>query len=139
LLVPEPVDLTADQAARVLEAKTELAELGLDVEEFGNGTVLLSSYPAVLGKRPPGTILREVVDFLSVQDRMPNREQMLNSLMSMMACKAAVKAGDRLSQEQINALLEQRHLANDTHHCPHGRPTSLLFSRKDLDRQFGRI
>jgi DNA mismatch repair protein MutL len=138
LLVPEPVDLTAEQAARVLEAKAQLAELGLEVEDFGNGTVLLSSYPALLGKRAPGTILREVVDFLSAQDRTPNREQLLNDLMSMMACKAAVKAGHRLTSEQIAALLEQRHLVNDTHHCPHGRPTSLLFSRKELDRQFGR-
>jgi DNA mismatch repair protein MutL len=139
LLIPEPVDLTAEQAARLLEARKELAELGLDVEDFGNGTVLLSSYPAVLGKRPPVAILREVVDFLATQDRAPNHEQLLHGLMSMMACKAAVKAGDRLSPEQIAALLEQRHLANDNHHCPHGRPTSLLFSRKDLDRQFGRI
>jgi DNA mismatch repair protein MutL len=63
----------------------------------------------------------------------------LNELMSMMACKAAVKAGDHLTPEQIAALLEQRHLARETHHCPHGRPTSLIFSRKELDRQFGRI
>jgi DNA mismatch repair protein MutL len=139
LLIPEPVDLKADQAARLLDARKELAELGLEVEDFGNGTVLLSSYPAVLGKRSPTLILREVVDFLTAQDRTPNREQLLGGLMSMMACKAAVKAGDRLSSEQIAALLEQRHLANDHHHCPHGRPTSLLFSRKDLDKQFGRI
>jgi DNA mismatch repair protein MutL len=138
LLIPEPVDLPGDQAARVLEAKSELAELGLDVEDFGNGTVLLSSYPALLGNKPPATILKDVIDFLVAQDRAPNREHLLNDLMSMMACKAAVKAGDRLTTEQIAALLDQRHLANDTHHCPHGRPTSLLFSRKDLDRQFGR-
>jgi DNA mismatch repair protein MutL len=139
LLIPEPVDLKADQAAGLLEARRELAELGLDIEDFGNGTVLLSSYPAVLGRRPPALILREVVDFLAAQDRTPNRDQLLHDLMSMMACKAAVKAGDRLSSIQITALLEQRHLANDNHHCPHGRPTSLLFSRKDLDKQFGRI
>ncbi|HLW68689.1 MAG TPA: DNA mismatch repair endonuclease MutL, partial [Gemmataceae bacterium] len=135
LLIPEPVDLTAEQATRLLEARKELAEMGLDVEDFGNGTVLLSSYPAVLGKRPPVAILREVVDFLTAQDRTPNHEQLLHGLMSMMACKAAVKAGDRLNSEQIAALLEQRHLANDNHHCPHGRPTSLLFSRRDLDKQ----
>src|SRR5262249_10852395 len=106
LLIPEPVDLTTEQAARLLEARKELTELGLDVEDFGNGTVLLSSYPAVLGKRAPLAILREVVDFLANHERAPNREQLLNDLMSMMACKAAVKAGDRLSSEQIAALLE---------------------------------
>jgi DNA mismatch repair protein MutL len=138
LLVPEPVDLTSEQASRVLEARAELAELGLEVEEFGGGTVLIHSYPTLLSRLTPAAILREAVDFLAAQDRAPTREVLLNDLMSMMACKAAVKAGDRLTTEQIAALLEQRHLARDTHHCPHGRPTSLIFSRKELDKQFGR-
>ncbi|MCA9135544.1 MAG: hypothetical protein KDB00_02265, partial [Planctomycetales bacterium] len=55
------------------------------------------------------------------------------------ACKAAVKAGDPLSPEEIGALLEQRDMYNDTHHCPHGRPTALFFSRDELDRMFGRL
>jgi DNA mismatch repair protein MutL len=139
LLVPEPVELTPEQAARTLEAKADLAELGLEVDAFGGSTILMSSYPAALGKAAPAQILRDIVDFLGSQDRAPNREQMLSDLLSMMACKAAVKAGDRLSPEQIAALLDQRHLVQDSHHCPHGRPTSLLFSRKDLDKQFGRI
>jgi DNA mismatch repair protein MutL len=57
----------------------------------------------------------------------------------MIACKAAVKFGDRLSAAEIDALLAERHLAEDSHHCPHGRPTSLVFTREDLDRQFQRI
>jgi DNA mismatch repair protein MutL len=56
----------------------------------------------------------------------------------MMSCKAAIKAGDPLAPEEIEALLELRHLAQDPHHCPHGRPTSLVFTREDLDRQFKR-
>ena len=63
LLIPEPVDLTAEQAARVLDAKAELAELGLEVEDFGGGTVLVQSYPTLMGRLAPGTILREIVDF----------------------------------------------------------------------------
>ncbi len=139
LLVPEPVDLPAEQAARVLSAKAELAELGLEVEEFGGGTVLVQSYPTLLQKLTPAAILRIAVDFLMAQDRLPSRDILLNDLTSMMACKAAVKAGDRLTPEQIDALLEQRRLAQDQHHCPHGRPTSLIFSRHELDKQFGRI
>ena len=59
--------------------------------------------------------------------------------MSLMACKAAVKAGDRLTPEEVDALIAQRELALDPHHCPHGRPTALLFSRQELDKQFRRI
>jgi DNA mismatch repair protein MutL len=139
LLIPEPVDLTADQAARVLEQREALAELGLGVEDFGGGTVLVTSYPALLGRRAPGDILRAVVDHLVSGDRMPSREVLFNDLLSLMACHSAVRAGDRLTPEAMAALVEQRALADDTHHCPHGRPTALLFSRQDLERQFGRI
>jgi DNA mismatch repair protein MutL len=138
LLIPEPVDLTPEQAARTLEHRVALAELGLGVEEFGGSTVLLTSYPAILGSRSPQGILLAVVDHLVSKERPPSREALLNDLLSLMACKAAVKAGDPLTPEEIAALVAQRHLADDTHHCPHGRPTALLFSRQELDRQFRR-
>jgi DNA mismatch repair protein MutL len=139
LLLPEPIELPPDQAAAVLEARKELAELGLEVEDFGGSTILLSSYPVLLGRRAsPSAILRSVVDFLANKDRPPTREQLLNDLLALMACKAAVKAGDRLAPEEIEALVALRDLADDSHHCPHGRPTSLLFSRQELDKQFRR-
>ncbi len=139
LLIPEPVDLSADAAARTLEHRDALAELGLGVEDFGGGTVLLTSYPALLGRRSPQAILRAVVDHLTSKDRVPSREVLFNDLLSLMACHAAVRAGDRLTPEEMADLVQQRHLADDTHHCPHGRPTALLFSKHDLDKQFRRI
>jgi len=139
LLIPEPVELTAEQAARTLEQRDALAQLGLGVEDFGGGTVLLTSYPALLGKRAPQTILKAVVDHLASKERVPTREQLFSDLLSLMACHGAVRSGDALTPEEIAALVAQRDLADDTHHCPHGRPTSLLFSRHDLDRQFRRV
>jgi DNA mismatch repair protein MutL len=139
LLIPEPIDLSAEQAARALECREALAEFGLGVENFGGGTILLTSYPAILGNRSPQATLRAVVEHLSAKDRMPTREQLLSDLLSLMACHAAVRAGDRLTPEEISSLVGQRELADDTHHCPHGRPTALLFSRHDLDRQFRRV
>jgi DNA mismatch repair protein MutL len=138
LLIPEPVDLPAEQAARVLAEREALAGLGLEVEDFGGGTVLVGSYPAILGRVPPAQVFRGVVDRLLAKDRPPGRDALLNDLLATMACRAAVKAGDRLTPEEIAALLAQRELADNTHHCPHGRPTSLLFSRQELDRQFRR-
>jgi DNA mismatch repair protein MutL len=139
LLIPEPVELSAEQAAKTLENRTELAELGLGVEDFGGGTLLLTGYPALLGRVPPAEILKAVVDHLSAKERLPSREQLLNDLLSLMACHSAVRSGDALSTEEISALIAQRHLAGDAHHCPHGRPTALLFTRHDLDRQFRRV
>jgi DNA mismatch repair protein MutL len=138
LLIPEPIDLPAEQAALVLEAADALRELGLEVSDFGGNTILLSSYPTLLGRRPPHEILRGVIDHLVTQERPPAREALLHLLMATMACKAAVKAGDRLAPEEITYLLHLRELAEDSHHCPHGRPTSLLFSRAELDKQFRR-
>jgi DNA mismatch repair protein MutL len=60
-------------------------------------------------------------------------------LLHMVACKAAIKAGQSLTPAEIDALLERRHLVSDSHHCPHGRPTALVFTRADLEKQFGRI
>lgn len=138
LLIPEPVDLPAEQAALVLEAADELRELGLEVADFGGNTILLSSYPTLLGRKPPYEIFKGVIDYLLTKEQPPSRDAMLHLLMATMACKAAVKAGDRLTAEEIARLLELRQLAEDSHHCPHGRPTSLLFSRTELDKQFRR-
>jgi DNA mismatch repair protein MutL len=138
LLIPEPIDLPAEQAALVLEAADALRELGLEVSEFGGNTILLSSYPTILGRKPPHEIFKGVVDYLLNKERPPTKDAMLHLLMATMACKAAVKAGDRLTPEEIAHLLHLRQLAEDSHHCPHGRPTSLLFSRQELDKQFRR-
>jgi len=139
LLVPEPVDLSPAEAAVVLEAKELLAQLGVTVEPFGGDTVLVSSYPAMLANMRPAEVLRDLVDHLMSGGKKPERRDLLDSLLHMISCKAAIKAGDKLTPGEIAALLEQRHLAQDTHHCPHGRPTALFFSREELDRQFMRI
>ena len=138
LLIPEPIELPAPHAAAVLAAADDLAALGLEVSDFGGNTVLLSSYPTLLSRRPPHVILQGVIDHLVSKDRPPSKEALLDHLLATMACKAAVKAGDPLTQDEITHLLHLRQLADDSHHCPHGRPTSLLFSRQQLDRQFGR-
>jgi DNA mismatch repair protein MutL len=139
LLVPEPVDLSAGEAAVVLEHAPLLARLGVDVEPFGGETVLVSSYPAMLARWRPAAVLHELVEKLLAGGKQPEARDLVDELLHMIACKAAVKFGDRLTPDEIDALLAQRHLAHDAHHCPHGRPTSLVFSREELDRQFKRI
>jgi DNA mismatch repair protein MutL len=139
LLVPEPVDLSPAEAAATMENQDVLAALGLKIEPFGGDTVLISGYPAMLANLPPGEMLRLLLEPLLAGGRTPNRRDLLDILLHTVACKAAIKAGDRLAPEEIDALLAQRHLAHDTHHCPHGRPTALIFTREELDRQFKRI
>jgi DNA mismatch repair protein MutL len=139
LLVPEPVDLAASEATAVLEQRELLAELGVEVEPFGGDTVLIASYPAMLANMQPADVLRELVEHLLAGGKRPERRDLLDRLLHSIACKAAVKYGDYLTPEEVASLLAQRHLAQDHHHCPHGRPTALVFTREDLDRQFKRV
>ncbi len=138
LLVPEPIDLTPELAGCALEHQRTLEQLGLRIEEFGGSTVLLRSYPAMVRRTPPEELLRSAVEHLATHGVPPSPELLLDDLLKVMACKAAVKAGDPLAPEEVEALAAQRHLADDTHHCPHGRPTALLLSKEELDRQFKR-
>jgi DNA mismatch repair protein MutL len=136
LLVPEPVRLTPAEAATVIDAQETLLQLGIEIVPFGGDTVLISSYPAMLANLSPHDILRQVVDLLMAGGKSPEPRDLLDEFLHMISCKAAIKAGDRLASEEIQSLLEQRHLFQDTHHCPHGRPTALVFTREELDRRF---
>jgi len=138
LLQPEPVDLTPAEAAAALEHRALLGELGIGVEPFGGSTVLITGFPAMLAKLDPVELLRSLVAELVERDRPPERLEMLDRLLHTIACKAAVKSGDRLTEEEIHTLLAQRHLVAEHHHCPHGRPTAVILTREELDRHFGR-
>lgn len=138
LLVPEPVTLTPPEAAAILENQEQLRQLGIDVEPFGGDTVLVSSYPAMLRRLKIEEMIRQLVEVLLSGKQSPDKRDVLDDLLAMMSCKAAVKAGDPLTTEEIKSLLELQHLCQDSHHCPHGRPSALVFSRDELDKRFQR-
>jgi DNA mismatch repair protein MutL len=138
-LVPEAVDLSPAEAAAALENRDVLAELGLRVEPFGGDTVLIVGFPAMLANMNAAEMLRDLVAKLLSGGKQPDRRDLVDELLHTIACKAAIKAGDRLTPEEIDELLAQRHLVDDAHHCPHGRPTELVFTREELDRQFKRV
>ena len=138
LLVPEPLDLTPAEAAAALDSRELLSQIGIEIEPFGGDTVLMTSYPAMLANMRPAELLRQVLEPLMSGGKEPSARDLLDELLNMIACKAAIKAGDKLSPEEITSLLEQRYDYQDTHHCPHGRPTALYFSREQLDKMFKR-
>ncbi len=138
LLVPEPVDLPAAEAALLIEQSELLAQLGVEVESFGGDTVLVRSAPAMLRQVNPERLVRDLAEHLRTQPLPPTRDGILAELMHMIACKGAVKAGQPLSAPEIEALLARGNLVANSHHCPHGRPTALVFTKADLEKQFGR-
>ncbi len=138
LLLPETFSVTADEMARI-EAHAELFDrLGIEAVPFGTDTVAVQSFPTVLKDTDVGRFMRDLLDKLAQRSGDTTTDVVLDDMLSMMACKAAVKAGDSLTQEEIDALMKQRHLIDKSTSCPHGRPTMLSLSKADLNRQFHR-
>ena len=101
--------------------------------------MIVTSKPALAGDTPAGAIVREVLDRLSSTAASGGSTSVLvDEVLHGLACRAAIKAGARLSQAEVDALVRDRRIVPEAHHCPHGRPTSLTLSRQDLDRQFRR-
>ncbi|MEO1496710.1 MAG: DNA mismatch repair endonuclease MutL [Planctomycetota bacterium] len=138
LVVPEPVDLSPAEAAAVLEERELLGRLGLEIDPFGGDTVLVTTLPAILRRAAPTDLLREIAARLATGGEAPEARDVCDELLHSMSCKAAVKYGDPLTPAEIDALLAARAETENHHHCPHGRPTSLVFTREELDRKFGR-
>ncbi|MFN9719177.1 MAG: DNA mismatch repair endonuclease MutL, partial [Planctomycetota bacterium] len=139
LLIPESLECTATECVALLESLDLLREIGFELQEFGGNTILLMSHPTLI---PRGNLVRIVKDFaeqLIQNDGKMSRRDLLDHMLHTMACRAAIKSGHRLTPEEMEDLLRQRHLVDDSHHCPHGRPTSLTLSRMTLDQQFGRL
>ena len=121
LLVPEPVDLSPAETAAALENRELLASLGVKIEPFGGNTLLVAGYPAMLANMNPIEVLRSLLECIISGGKQPDRRDLLDELLHTIACKAAIKAGDRLTPDEIASLLQQRHLVAESHHCPHGR------------------
>ena len=139
MLVPDAFEFSPRDAAVLAEHRSLLSELGFEIEEFGGNSMLLSSYPVMLSRANREQLIRDIVEQLDQPAEKPDQRDIMDSVLHMMSCRAAIKAGRRLTREEMESLLEQRHLVDDSHHCPHGRPTSLVVSRGTLDKQFGRL
>jgi DNA mismatch repair protein MutL len=139
MLIPQRVTLGARQAALLFDAEHEplLARLGLELTCFGPDEVAICAFPSLLGRVDPAAFVRDLADKLA--DEPPSSpEEFMHEVLDMMACKAAIKAGDPLTPAEINALLAQRDLVERSSNCPHGRPTTLKFSLAELEKQFHR-
>ena len=137
LLIPERLDLSPADLEVVTDHAGALAAAGLRVEPFGGATVIVTAKPVLAGKTAAADLLREVIDRIAAMPS-PAPSLLVDEVLHGLACKAAIKAGDPLSQEEVDSLVRDRLVVTEAHHCPHGRPTSLTLSRQELDRQFRR-
>lgn len=138
LLLPETLSVTAHEAA-LLETHTDLlGQLGIEITPFGTDSIAVQAFPTLLKDTDVVSFMRDLLDRLAQLRGTTATDALIDNVLSMMACKAAVKAGDPLTPEEIDALFKQHQLADKRSSCPHGRPTMLRLTKADLDRQFHR-
>ena len=138
LLLPEVVELDPADAERIAARAPELAELGLVLEPFGQGAVLVRETPALLGQCDAAGLVRDLADELAESDQaLPLRDR-LDAVCSTMACHGSVRAGRRLSADEMNALLRQMEVTPHAGQCNHGRPTWVELKLADIEKLFGR-
>ncbi|MDR3234368.1 MAG: DNA mismatch repair endonuclease MutL [Planctomycetaceae bacterium] len=135
LLVPVPLDLLPAEYAETIENADFLKTFGLEAEPFGGNTVLISAFPAILSKTPPQEILLTMLETLAGEKSAAN-SSILDEMLHRLACKAAVKAGDKMNSASMMHLLELAEKEIHSHHCPHGRPSTLVFTVEEIDKMF---
>ena len=137
LLTPIPVRMTPTAAGELLSNTALLGELGFEIEEFGENTVLLRQIPMDLSPEDAA----EAIDSISADlltGRKESKDTVRDELLHTVACKAAIKAGWRNDERELLALVEQVMAREELKYCPHGRPICITLSKKQLEKQFKR-
>lgn len=138
LLLPEVVDLGESGAARIADSASQLAELGLVVESFGGGAVVVREVPALMGDCDVQGLVRDLADDLAEWGEALALKDKLGNICATMACHGSVRAGRRLSVAEMNALLRQMEQTPLSGQCNHGRPTHVSLRLADVEKLFGR-
>jgi DNA mismatch repair protein MutL len=138
LLIPAVVELPQRDAARLAEAAPDLARLGLELEGFGAGAVLVRALPALLGNPDPAPLLRDLAEELAEWEEATALELRLDAAIARLACHGSIRAGRRLTPAEMDALLRQMEATPRANTCSHGRPTWLKFDKPAFEKLFGR-
>jgi DNA mismatch repair protein MutL len=138
LLLPEVVTLDPADAERVADRAPELARMGLVLEAFGPGAVLVRETPALLGDCDVQGLVRDIADDLAENDAPLALTERMGEICGTMACHGSVRAGRRLNAAEMNALLRQMEATPHSGQCNHGRPTYVELKLSDIERLFGR-
>ncbi|MEZ5994932.1 MAG: DNA mismatch repair endonuclease MutL [Hyphomonadaceae bacterium] len=138
LLIPEVVDLDPKEAEALAARADELSQLGLVIEPFGAGALLVRETPALLGHIDAAGLLKDLADDIAELGEAHVLKERLEAVCSSMACRGSVRAGRRLTGDEMNALLRQMEATPFSGQCNHGRPTYVELKLSDIERLFGR-
>lgn len=138
LLIPEIVELSQDDARRLLDVSDDLYKFGLGIEPFGGGAVAVRETPAILGEVDVQALLRDLADELRDSDDSLLLQARIEAILSRMACHGSIRSGRRMRAEEMNALLREMEATPHSGQCNHGRPTYVELRLSDIERLFGR-
>ncbi len=138
MLIPEVVELDDAAAERLLARTGELAELGLVIDSFGNGAVVVRETPALLGETDIQGLIRDLADDLAALDEAIALKDRIGDVCATMACHGSVRAGRLLNGDEMNALLREMEATPHSGQCSHGRPTYVELKLADIEKLFGR-
>ncbi|SMC60755.1 DNA mismatch repair endonuclease MutL [Primorskyibacter flagellatus] len=138
LLIPEVVDLSSDDAGRLLAVADDLGRMGLTLEPFGGGAVAVRETPAILGDVNAKALVLDILDELSDQGASGLVQEKIEAILSRVACHGSIRSGRRMRGEEMNALLREMETTPHSGQCNHGRPTYVELKLADIERLFGR-
>ncbi len=138
LLIPEIVELGEDDVDRLVARAEALSRLGLVIEKFGPGAVVVRETPSMLGEVDAQALIADLADELAEWGSAQTLADRLDRVASTMACHGSVRSGRRLTGEEMNALLRQMEATPNAGQCNHGRPTYIELQLADIERLFGR-
>ncbi|SFA99331.1 DNA mismatch repair protein MutL [Poseidonocella pacifica] len=138
LLIPEIIELSEGDSARLLEYAEEFARFGLTIEPFGGGAVAVRETPAILGEVNAEAMIRDILDELEDTGESLNLQARIDAILSRVACHGSIRSGRRMRAEEMNALLREMEATPHSGQCNHGRPTYVELKLSDIERLFGR-
>ena len=138
LLIPDVVELGAEDAARALDKADELKRLGVTIEPFGPGAVFVRETPAVLGETDAARLVRDIVDELAESGASRSAEARIEAVLATVACHGSVRAGRRLKLAEMDALLREMEATPNAMTCNHGRPTVARLTLGEMEKLFER-
>ena len=138
MLIPEVVELDAATAAGLIVESTALAELGLVIEAFGPGAILVRETPAALGEPDVQALIRDLADEVQDVGGAEPLSERLDAIAATIACHGSVRSGRRLNQMEMDALLREMEATPNSGRCNHGRPTYIELDLADIERLFHR-
>lgn len=138
LLIPEVVELSDADAARILEKQNDFAELGLVIEAFGGNAIMVREIPALLEKTNIQKLIQDLAAEIAEWGHAISLKEKLEEVCSTMACHGSVRAGRALSRDEMNALLRQMEATPHSGQCNHGRPTYIELKFSDVEKLFQR-